>query len=588
MPALTNVGRQAAVAAAGEGGEGVDRYFDYVVLGGGTAGCVLANRLSASSRNQVLLIEAGVDTPPGAAPPDILDPYPMSYGNPAYRWTLKGHALTEEVSPPVSLLHGRVLGGGSSIMGMIMLRGTPADYDGWAELGASGWAWADVLPYFKRLEHDLDFDGPLHGTDGPTEIRRHRRADWPPLAQAAGAYAAREGLPYVADMNADFSDGYGALPIAGTQARRASSAICYLTAEVRARPNLHVITDAAAEDLLFEGSRATGVRLRSAGGVQTVRAGQTLLCMGALLTPAFLLRQGIGDPVQLAAAGVRTRVARPGVGANLQNHGALIVLAHLRSQGVEARPQRNHNNTMFRYSSGLEGCGPSDMALALGSRASWHAVAARTAHFSPLIMAPASRGSVRLLAKAGRAAEPVIEYNLLGDRRDLLRMLDGLSRLAALVAAPEVAGLIGRPVGASRLARAASFNPITRYNAVRTRALALLLDRMPGFGGWVFGSLGGPGGRLTELLADPQALEAFVRANISPLAHHCGTCKMGRADDPLAVVDSEGRVIGVEGLRVADASVMPRVPRGNTNLPTLMIAEKLSDAVLARGAQPRP
>jgi len=556
------------------------RHFDYIIAGGGAAGCVLAGRLSANPRLRVLLIEAGLDTPPGGTPADILDPYPSSYANPAYRWPIRGHALTAETSPAAPLLHARVMGGGSSIMGMIMLRGTPDDYDGWARAGADGWSWRDTLPYFRKLESDLDFSGPMHGADGPTEIRRHRRADWPPLAQAGLRYAERCGAPFIADMNADFSDGYGALPIAGPADRRASSAISYLTAEVRARRNLAILPGTTVEALLFEGSRVVGVRVRGAVEAETFEARETILAMGALLTPAFLQAQGVGDPDRLAAAGVEVRAAARGVGANLQNHAAVLVMAHLRAVAVQRRPQRNHNNSMFRYTSGTPGCGRSDMALALGSRASWHAVASRLAHFSPLLMSPQSRGRVSLKRAENGDLAPRVEFDLLGDPRDEMRLLEGLRRIDDLVRAPELASLIGPAVGASRLRQAARFNPPTRWNALRTNVLGALMDAFPELGDGIVLSIGGPGGDLSTILADRDRAAAFVRGHVMAVGHHAGTCRMGRASDPMAVVDAEGRVHAVAGLRVVDASVMPTVPRANTNLPVLMIAEKVSDAIL--------
>lgn len=551
--------------------------WDHVIIGGGTAGCVLANRLSADPVRKVLLIESGIDTPPDAMPADILDPYPLSYVNPKYRWPLQGFALNAAGSGPVPLLHARVMGGGSSIMGMIMLRGLPLDYDGWESSGAKGWGWRDVLPFFRLLENDLDFDGDAHGKEGPTEIRRHQSRDWPELAQAAGRYAEARQVPFIADMNADFRDGYGALPIAGTTERRSTSAMAYLTSEVRRRPNLRILANATATGLLWDGARVAGVRASVGDLEETFDAAEVIVSMGALLSPHFLLREGLGDPQALLDAGVQPRVAVPAMGANLQNHAALLTLAHLKRRAVQRRPQRNHNNSMFRYSSAVAGGTRSDMALMIGTRVTWHAIARRLANITPILMAPAARGRVSL-GKIPTA--PLIEYNLLGDPLDRARLIEGLGHAVALGTSSEMQQVIGPLVAASRLANAARFNARTRWNDLRTKAIATLFDQVPGLGERAVRSMGEYD--LVTLLAEPERLDEFVERNVTPLAHHSGTCRMGAADDPHAVVDPQCRVKGVSGLRIVDASVMPTVPRANTNLPMLMIAEKAAAILLGR------
>ncbi len=502
----------------------------------------------------------------------------MSYGNPRYRWPLTGHALRSGDSAAVPLLHARVMGGGSSIMGMIMLRGVPADYDGWAASGADGWGWRDVLPWFCAVETDLDFGGPLHGSEGPTTIRRHDPLGWPPIARAAASFAATRGLPFVADMNGDFRDGIGALPIAGTRDRRASSATAYLTPAVRARGNLNILADSHAEDLVWDGRRVVGVRVSTRRGQHEFLAGRTVLSMGALLSPHFLLSQGIGAPEQLLAAGIPVRHALPGVGRNLQNHAALTIAAQIKRAGRQRRPERNHNNAMLRYSSGEPETGPTDMALMMGSRVTWHSVAERIAHFAPVLMAPASRGRVTIAGPGGRRA-PLVEYDLLGEPIDERRLTASLDLLVPLLAALREARLVGAPSPVGRSAVAARFSALNRRNRLATRVIATVTDLAPFLGEILIASLGEAGMGWDDIVHDDESRGAFIRSKVSPLAHHAGTCRMGRADDQGAVVDPAGSVRGVAGLSVVDASVMPTVPRGNTNLPTLMIAEKMADAI---------
>ena len=227
--------------ADGGGGAPV---WDYAIVGRGTAGAEIESRLSETPSTRVVLLEAGRDLVPGRLPSDIASVFPLATFNDRYVWPeLRAHWRTEANSPALPFQQGRILGGSGSVMGMWALRGMPEDYDGWAAAGAAGWGWADVLPFFRRIETDCDFAGPLHGTDGPIPIRRQQPGDWSPLASAVHTAAGKLGFAEIDDMNADFRDGHCALPISRYQDSRASGAICYLTADVRRRPNLLVVTD---------------------------------------------------------------------------------------------------------------------------------------------------------------------------------------------------------------------------------------------------------------------------------------------------------------------------------------------------------
>jgi 5-(hydroxymethyl)furfural/furfural oxidase len=550
--------------------------FETIIIGAGSAGCVLANRLSAQSTRSVLLIEAGRDTAPGHEPADVLDTFASSYYNKAYMWPgLKAHWRTRETSPETTFDQGRIMGGGSTVMGMVALRGTPDDYDEWARLGADGWGWAEVLPYFRRLETDFDFHGDLHGGGGPIPIRRTGPEQWPPLSRAIDQFAREHQTPHIADMNGDFRDGHGSLPMSNTPVRRGSTAMSYLDASARSRKNLTIVTGATVTGFLFEGHRVSGVAAVVDGASQNFHGAEILLCAGAIHSPAFLLRAGVGPAADLRAHGIDVVADVRGVGRNLQNHPLLFIAAHLRRGARQSKTLRPHPMTCLRYSSGLPATPPSDMYIAAHSKTSWSALGRQIATFNATIFKPASRGRVTLVS-ADASLPPRIEFNFVGEEIDLLRLMDGFRRIVALVSSDPVRALCTTVFPVRFTDKIRQLNQLNRMNAIKAAMIAGVLDAVPALANAVFGRLTGRRIDLAALANDNAALADYVRNNVAGTFHVCGTCRMGRADDPDAVVDHSGRVRGMSGLRVVDASIMPVIPRGNTNIPTIMLAEKIA------------
>jgi 5-(hydroxymethyl)furfural/furfural oxidase len=559
--------------------------FDYVIVGGGSAGCVLAHRLSAVPSLRVALIEAGADTPPDNVPEAILDSYPMPvFCGDTYIWPgLKARATRQAAERIYE--QGRVMGGGSSINVQSANRGLPRDFDEWAASGATGWSWDDVLPYFRKLERDANFpDDPLHGKDGPIAIRRIMSGEWPPFCHAFAKGLKSNGFATLHDQNAEFVDGFFPGAFSNFNDRRVTTATAYLDATTRKRPNLSIFANLRVERIVMNGVTAQGVVAVASNG-EKIRfdAREVIVAAGALQSPAMLLRAGIGDSKDLDALGIRCAIDLPGVGRNLQDHPSLTFCHFLEPRFRMPLTRRRASMMAARFTSGVDGCDVSDMYLSSATRAAWHALGNRLGLFFLWCNRPYSRGRVQLVSPDSAIA-PRVDLNLLDDERDTARLAAGVRMLVKVVEASGLGHDRRDFFPAAFSPRVKALSRVSKGNAILTSLLGALLDTPTPVRRMFIERFFTRGQDMASLLANDNALNAFIRANVFGVWHASGTCRMGLSSDPGGVVDTQGRVHGAHGLRVVDASLMPRLPSANTNIPTIMIAEKIADTMLRERA----